>query len=88
MGVREALVGILGGVAMIGGVASKINNIGACIAVGALAGIVSGIWLRLINHKVNEHKTYDPLGLIGPILINAFIGCFVIAPLVFAAYKQ
>ena len=88
VGVREALVGVLGGVASIGGIASYINNIGACLAIGAVAGIVSGLWLRLVYHKVNEQRTYDPFGLIGALLINAVLGTFFFAPIVFAAYKK
>lgn len=53
IGVRETIVGVLGGGVMIAGISSYINNIGACIAVGAFAGIVSGFWLRRVYPYIN-----------------------------------
>lgn len=75
---------------MIGAVAAYINNIGACITVGAIAGFVSGLWLRVIHPRFNSTSSskIDQLGLVGPVLVNGFLGSFVVAPLVFAAYKQ
>jgi hypothetical protein len=86
-GVRESLVGILGGGVMISVVSPYINNIGGCIAIGAFAGIVSGIWLRHGYPKMNQNKPHDPLGLTGPILINAVIGGFAVGPLLMLAYR-
>jgi len=88
IGVRESLVGVLSGTVMIGAVSAYINNIGACITVGALAGFISGVWLRVVHPRVNGDAKIDQLGLIGSVLINGFIGTFVVAPLVFAAYKR
>lgn len=88
IGVRESLVGVLSGTVMIGAVASYINNIGGCIAVGAAAGFISGLWLRVVHPKINADSKIDQLGLIGPVLINGFIGSFIVAPIVFGAYKQ
>ena len=73
---------------MIASVASYINNIGGCMAVGALAGFISGLWLRVIHPRINSEHRYDQFGLIGTVLVNAFIGCFAVAPIVFAAYKR
>ena len=53
VGIRESIVGVLGGVAMIASVASYINNIGGCLAIGVGAGFVSGLWLRVIHPKLN-----------------------------------
>ena len=88
VGVRESLVGVLGGGVLISVVAPYINNIGGCIAVGAFAGVVSGLWLRHGYPRMNQNRPYDPLGLTGPILINGFFGTFVVAPILFAAYKK
>ena len=73
---------------MIASVASYINNIGACLAIGAAAGFVSGFWLRVIHPKINENHRYDHLGLIGTVLVNSVIGCGIVAPTVFGAYKN
>lgn len=72
---------------MISLVSSYINNAGGCIAIGAFAGIVSGLWLRHGFPRMNQNKPYDPLGLTGPILINAFIGAMGVGPILMAAYK-
>ena len=88
VGIRESLVGVLGGIAMVASVASYINNIGGCMALGAIAGFVSGLWLRIFHPKVNAENRYDQLGMIGPVLINSVIGCFAVAPLLFGAYKS
>ena len=88
IGVRESLIGVLSGTVMIGTVAAYINNIGACIAVGAFAGLVSGAWLRLVHHRVNALHRIDQLGLIGPVLINGILGGIVVGPTVFGAYRH
>jgi ammonia channel protein AmtB len=45
IGVRQSLVGILSGGVMVSVVSGTIYNIGACIAVGAFSGFISGFWL-------------------------------------------
>lgn len=81
---RESLVGVLGGGAAIAVVAGTINNIGACFAIGAFAGFVSGFWLRVVHPRINANKSIDHMGIFGPILINSIIGGLVISP---AMYK-
>jgi hypothetical protein len=88
VGVRESLVGVLGGGVMISIVSAYINNIGACIAIGAFAGLVSGLWLRQGYPRMNANKPYDPLGLTGPILINAFLGGLAVGPILMGAYRN
>ena len=67
-------------------VAGTINNIGACIAIGAVAGILSGLWLRYVREKTFFSRI-DKLGIIGPIFISSILGGFVISPLMYLAYK-
>ena len=88
VGVRESLVGVLGGGVMIAVVSAYINNIGGCIAIGAFSGLVSGLWLRQGYPRMNANKPYDPLGLTGPILINAFLGAAGVGPILMGAYKS
>jgi hypothetical protein len=88
VGVRESLVGVLGGGVMISIVAPYINNIGGCITVGAFAGVVSGLWLRHGYPRMNENRPYDPMGLTGPVLINGFFGSAFVAPILFGVYKN
>lgn len=86
IGVRESLVGVLSGGAMIGVVAGTINNIGACIAIGAFAGIVSGFWLRVVHPRINSIKSVDHLGIFGPILVCSVLGGLVLSPAMYQSY--
>jgi hypothetical protein len=81
-------VGVLSGGVILSAVDGYINNIGGCIAIGAFAGLVSGFWLRVIHPRINQNKSYDHLGLLGPILINAMLGGVAVAPFLFGAYKN
>lgn len=83
IGVRESLVGVLSGGVMIGVVGGTINNIGACIAIGAFAGFFSGFWLRIVYPRMNKH---DHMGIFGPILCCSIIGGLVVAPSLYKIY--
>lgn len=76
---------ISGGV-IISSVAAYIDNIGACMAVGAFAGFFSSFWLRKIHPNLNKRKVYDHMGIIGPITFNAIFGGVGLAPLLFQVY--
>lgn len=86
IGVRESLVGVLSGGATIGVVAGNINNIGACIAIGAFSGLFSGFWLRVVHPRLNATKSIDHLGIFGPILICSIIGGLVLSPALYKSY--
>lgn len=77
---------ISGGV-IISSVVAYIDNIGACIAVGAFAGFLSSFWLRIIHPSLNSNKVYDHMGITGPITFNAIIGGVGLAPLLFQTYR-
>lgn len=70
----------------IGVVAGTINNIGACIAIGAFAGIVSGFWLRVVHPRINAVKSVDHLGIFGPILVCSVLGGLVLSPAMYQSY--
>jgi len=87
-GIREALVGTISGGVTIAVVAGSIDSIGACIAIVAFSGLVSGFWLRIIHPRINRNSSIDHLGLFGPILINAILGGLVLAPALFQTYTD
>jgi hypothetical protein len=80
------LVGVLGGGVTIAVVAGTINNIGACIAIGAFSGFVSGFWLRVIHPRLNRNRSVDHLGILGPVLVNSILGGLVLAPSMYQSY--
>lgn len=86
IGVRESLVGVLSGGVMIGVVGGTINNIGACIAIGAFAGFLSGFWLRVVYPRMNSLRSHDHMGIYGPILCCSIIGGLVVAPALYKVY--
>lgn len=86
IGMRESLMGVLSGGVIIASVAGCIDNLGACIALGAFAGVISGFWLRIVHPRINAKKIYDQIGIFGPIALNALIGGVVVAPLMFQVY--
>jgi len=88
IGVRESVVGVFGGGVMIAGVSPYINNIGACIAVGAFAGMVSGFWLRRLHPLINQRYRVDHVGPIGPVHVNSIIAGRGVSPILFQAYKS
>lgn len=80
------MVGVLGGGVTIAVVAGTINNIGACIAIGAFSGFVSGFWLRVIHPRLNLNRSVDHLGILGPVLVNSILGGLVLAPVMYQSY--
>jgi hypothetical protein len=88
VGVRESLVGVLGGGVTIAVVAGTINNIGACIAIGAFSGFISGFWLRIVHPRLNFTRSIDHLGILGPILVNSILGGLVLSPAMYKIYNN
>jgi ammonia channel protein AmtB len=73
---------------MIGSVAGTINNIGACILIGAVSGFISGFYLQVIHPRLNFKKAYDHLGIFGPILICSIIGGLVVSPAMYKTFMS
>jgi hypothetical protein len=88
VGVRESLIGVISGGVTVSVVSGVVLNIGACIAIGAFSGFVSGFWFRVIHPRINGGSIIDNLGLFGPILINAILGGFVLAPSLYQSYMN
>lgn len=63
-----------------GSAAAIIDSIGIVIMIGAVAGLFSGFYMRVLHPKINKNTIYDYLGLFGPFFISAFLGAFVVAP--------
>jgi len=71
---------------MISVVSGVINNIGACIAIGAFSGLVSGFWLEIIHPRMNKNSSYDHMGIFGPILICSIFGGLVLATSMYQSF--
>lgn len=74
-----AISTITGGI-MVGGLADVIESIGACLFIGFLAGCFSGLFNTLVTPKMNAKFVTDSQGLLGPILVVAFLASFVVHP--------
>jgi len=88
VGVRESLIGVISGGVTVSVVSGVVSNIGACIAIGAFSGFVSGFWFRIIHPRINGGSIIDNLGLFGPILINSILGGLVLAPSLYQSYMN
>lgn len=66
--------------------APLIHNIGLVIMIGAIAGFISGVYMRTLHLKINNTNIVDYMGLFGPFLISAFLGSFVVTPAALAYY--
>jgi hypothetical protein len=66
-------------------VAGTCVNIGAAIASGLFAGLISAVAYRKIYKKINEKSLFDSYGALNTLFIS-FFGTFVIAPIILIAY--
>ncbi len=65
---------------MIGAAAGYIENIGACIFLGFIAGFITAIIRNTVVKKMNKSSIIDSQGFILPILIVTFLGGFFAIP--------
>lgn len=85
IGMREALLGTISGGILYGSIANVNGNIGAAIAIGTLAGIISALWYRFVFPSINGLNTIrDSMGMFGLGIIS-FLGTFFVAPIVIIA---
>lgn len=81
IGLREVNFGMIGGAIMAGPVAGTLDNIGAFMAMGTVAGLISSIYFTYIHPKINNTRVHDVYGALY-IAIISFLGTFMVAPLV------
>ena len=81
LGLREIQFGMIGGAIMAGPIAGTLDNIGAFMAIGPVAGIISAIYFGYIHPKLINTRVRDTYGALY-IAIVSFLGTFFIAPLV------
>jgi hypothetical protein len=63
-----------------GDAAPILGNIGHVIMVGAIGGLFSGLYMRILHPIVNKNNVVDTMGLFGPFLISALLGSIVVTP--------
>lgn len=77
---NSIIIGTFAGGIMVGGLADVIENIGASIFIGFLAGCFAGLFGTLVTPRMNQRGIVDSQGLLGPILIVAFLASLVVHP--------
>lgn len=77
---NSIIIGTFTGGIMVGGLADVIENIGACIFIGFLAGGFAGLFGTLVTPSMNKKGIVDSQGMLGPILIVSILACFVVHP--------
>lgn len=88
VGHKNVIVGCITGGIVVGSVAPLLHNIGIIIMIGALMGVISGIYMNLLHPKLNQTFVYDNLGLFGPILIASLIGSALVTPITLLYYYK
>jgi hypothetical protein len=72
---------MIGGAIMCGTIAGTLDNIGAMMAIGTFAGIVSALFFGFVYPKMNKHSVLDTYGVFY-IFIVSLLGTMMVAPLV------
>lgn len=80
-GLREIHFGMIGGAILAGPVAGTMDNIGAFMALGTFAGILSVIYFGKVHSKINRQTIFDTYGAIYIALIS-FFGTMFVSPIV------
>lgn len=70
---------------MYGPIAGTVISTGAPIAVGVIAGFFSCLYFKVLFKRINQNRIHDSLGLFSFVFV-AFLGTFVIAPIVLKTY--
>ncbi len=87
IGLRAVQFGMIGGAILAGPVAGTLDNIGAFMAMGTFAGIISALYFTYIHPKLNKTRVSDVYGALF-IFIISFLGTFFVAPLVMIGMIQ
>jgi len=84
--IQNVIMGTISGGIFVGGLADIIENIGVSTFLGFIAGAIAGLFLTLVTPRMNAKSVVDSQGLLGPILIIAFLASFVIHPSILSQY--
>lgn len=79
-------IGVLSGGIISGALAGEMENIGAACILGLISGIISGAFMSKVHPIINKKAIVDEQGLIGPVLVNAFVGTFIVPPSILDQY--
>lgn len=60
--------------------AGYIENAGACLLLGLLAGVLTVVFISTVIQRLNQEEIVDSNGFIIPILVICFIGGFIVFP--------
>jgi hypothetical protein len=81
LGFRELNFGMFGGAILGGSVAGTLDNIGAFMAIGTVAGVISVLYFQYLHPRLNRTSVFDTYGATYLAIIS-FLATFFIAPLV------
>lgn len=65
---------------MVGGLCDVIESIGACLFLGFIGGVISGIWMSVVTPKINGSSIVDCFGMVGPVLIVSLLASIIVHP--------
>lgn len=85
LGIKEIIFGTISGGIFYGPVAGTCINIGAAIASGLFAGLITALYFCFLHKKMNSNGLFDSYGVVNTLLLS-FLGSFVLAPIIFISY--
>ena len=71
---------------MAGAGAGYLENAGACLLMGLIAGVLTTVLISTAVDRMNQNNIVDSHGFIIPILVICFIGGFIIWPCIIIRY--
>lgn len=83
--VRESIFGVLVGGILFGSIAGFCTNIGAAVACGFGAGLLTNLYFNLIYYKINNKRVIDNYGII-LMLIVSIIATAIVPPVTLRTY--
>ncbi len=72
---------MIGGAIICGSIAGTLDNIGAMMALGTFAGILSALYFGFLHPKINRNNVFDTYGVLYIFIVSLF-GTMFVAPIV------
>jgi hypothetical protein len=79
---------MIGGAIICGSIAGTLDNIGAMMALGTFAGIISSLYFGFIHPKINKNNIFDTYGIFYIFIVSLFGTMFVAPVVLLGMYKN
>lgn len=84
---RDLAMSIFAGAIQISIIISLIKHPFVGICIGGFAGLITPLFMRFIDTRINKNHIRDSKGLFSVFLINGFLGTFLVSPIIVHSYS-